>query len=190
MSSRIKITLPEEVAARLDEMAAASGEPVARVAGQMVRDALTKITAAARANGTTPLDELPVARAPWLEPYGGDREWRQLTWGAIIALYGRYPEHLKGLKLGWWEDDSTVELLCAFAHWRQMLDDGATDPRQELDFQFSLIEFGRRLKEVGGGVAKEWQPGAAPGRVALTPVKGRAGTEGHARVACGGCAGV
>jgi hypothetical protein len=162
MSSRIKITLPEEVAARLDEMAAASGEPVARVAGQMVRDALTKITTAARANGTTPLDELPVARAPWLEPYGGDREWRQLTWGAIIALYGRYPEHLKGLKLGWWEDDSTVELLCAFAHWRQMLDDGATDPRQELDFQFSLIEFGRRLKEVGGGVAKEWQPGAAP----------------------------
>lgn len=36
-----------------------------------------------------------------LEPYGGDREWRQLTWGAIIALYGRYPDHLKGLKIGW-----------------------------------------------------------------------------------------
>jgi hypothetical protein len=101
MSNRIKITLPDETAARLDEMAAASGEPVARVAGQMVRDALTKITAAARTNGTDPLDELPVARAPWLEPYGGDREWRQLTWGAIIALYGRYPEHLKGLKIGW-----------------------------------------------------------------------------------------
>jgi hypothetical protein len=109
--------------------------------------------------------------------------------GRDHALYGRYPEHLKGLKLGWWEDDSTVELLCAFAQWRQMLDDGATDPRQELDFQFSVIEFGRRLKEVGGGVAKEWQPGAAPDEVALTPVKGRAGTEGHARIACGGCAG-
>jgi predicted DNA repair protein MutK len=68
MSSRIKITLPDETAARLDEMAAASGEPTARVAGQMVRDALAKITASARANGTDPLDELPVARAPWLEP--------------------------------------------------------------------------------------------------------------------------
>ena len=36
---------------------------MARVAGQMVRDALVKITAAARTNGTDPLDELPVARA-------------------------------------------------------------------------------------------------------------------------------
>lgn len=162
MSSRIKITLPDDAAARLDEMAAAAGEPIARVAGQMVRDGLAGITAAARANGTAPLDELPVARAPWLEPYGGDREWRQLTWGAIIALYGRYPDQLTGLKIGWWEDDATVELLCAFAHWRQMLDDGGTDPRQELDFQFSLIEFGRRLKEAGGGIAKEWKPGAAP----------------------------
>jgi predicted transcriptional regulator len=57
MSSRIKITLPDETAARLDEMAATSGEPVARVAGQMVRDALANINAAARANGTTPLDD-------------------------------------------------------------------------------------------------------------------------------------
>ena len=52
MSSRIKITLPDDTAARLDEMAAASGEPVARVAGQMVRDGLAGITAAAAANGT------------------------------------------------------------------------------------------------------------------------------------------
>lgn len=100
-------------------------------------------------------------RRGW-SPYGGDRNWRQLTWGAIVALHGRYPVQLKGLNVGWWEDEATVEMLSAFAYWRQMLDDGATDPRQELDFQFSLVEFGRRLKEVGGGVAKEWKPGAAP----------------------------
>ena len=40
MSSRIKITLPDDIAARLDELAAASGQPIARVAGQMVRDGL------------------------------------------------------------------------------------------------------------------------------------------------------
>jgi hypothetical protein len=188
MSSRIKITLPDETAARSDEMAAASGEPVARVAGQMVRDALVKITAAARTNGTDPLDELPVARAPWLEPYGGDREWRQLTWGAIIALYGRYPDHLKGLKLGWWEDDSTVELLCAFAHWRQMLDDGATDPRQELDFEFSLIgsdDGSRKWAAVSPRSGNRAQPRTS----GTNARKGRAGTEGHARIACGGRAG-
>lgn len=162
MSSRIKITLPDETAARLDEMAAASGEPVARVAGQMVRDALAGITVAASANGTTPLDELPTARAPWLEPYGGDRTWRQLMWGSILALYERYPDALKGLKVGWWNDEIQVETLCALTHWRQMLDDGATDPRQELISQFSIVEYGRRLKEAGGGVAKEWKPGPAP----------------------------
>ena len=162
MSSRIKITLPDEVAARLDEMAAASGEPVARLAGHMLRDGLARLSAAAHGNGSTPLDELAVARPAWLEPYGGDREWRQLTWGAIIALHTRYPDELKGLKVGWWDDEAKVETLCAFAHWRQRIDDAGRDPREELDFQFSLIEFGRRLSQEGGGVAREWKPGAAP----------------------------
>jgi hypothetical protein len=182
MSSRLKITLPDEANTRLVEIAAERGEPVARVAAEMVRDGLANIIAAAVQNGTTPSqeaaklmaaarangttaedeDELPTARAPWLEPYGGDRTWRQLMWGSILALYGRYPDALKGLKIGWWKDEAQVETLCALTHWRQMLDDGATDPRQELDFQFSIVEYGRRLKEAGGGVAKEWTPGAAP----------------------------
>jgi len=182
MSSRLKITLPDEANTRLVEIAAERGEPVARVAAEMVRDGLIKTIAAAVKNGTTPSqevakliagahpdgamaddeDELPTARAPWLEPYGGDRTWRQLMWGSILALYERYPDALKGLKVGWWNDEAQVEMLCALTHWRQMLDDSGTDPRQELDFQFSIIEYGRRLKEAGGGVAKEWKPGAAP----------------------------
>ncbi|HEX5308248.1 MAG TPA: hypothetical protein VFW38_04135 [Solirubrobacteraceae bacterium] len=182
MSSRLKITLPDEANARLVEIAAERGEPVARVAAEMLRDGLANFIAAAVQNGTTPSqemvklttaaranggttedeDELPTARAPWLEPYGGDRTWRQLMWGSILALYERYPNALKGLKVGWWNDEAHVEMLCALAHWRQMLDDGGTDPRQELDFQFSIIEYGRRLKEAGGGVTTEWKPGVAP----------------------------
>ena len=49
-------------------------------------------------------------------------------WGSILALCGRYPDELKGLKQGWWTDESQVETLCALAHWRQMLDDGGRDP--------------------------------------------------------------
>lgn len=182
MSRRLKITLPDDANARLGEIAAERGEPVARVAAEMVRDGLANLIATAVQNGTKPSqevaklvaaartggalpdseDELPTARAPWLEPYGGDRTWRQLMWGSILALYARYPEVLKGLKVGWWSDEAQVEMLCAFTHWRQWLDDGGTDPRHELDFQFSLAEFGRRLRDAGGGVAKEWTPGPAP----------------------------
>jgi hypothetical protein len=72
MSSRIKITLPDEVAARLEEMAAVSGEPVARVAGQMVRNQLAKLATATRGSTSAPVDdELSTDRPPWLEPYGG-----------------------------------------------------------------------------------------------------------------------
>jgi hypothetical protein len=38
-------------------------------------------------------------RSPWLEPYGGDTQWRRQMWGAIVALHGRYPEQLQARKL-------------------------------------------------------------------------------------------
>ncbi len=84
-------------------------------------------------------------------------------WGAIVALYGRYPDELKGLQQGWWEDTSQVETLCALVVWRETLDDhGSGDPREELDFQLNVAEFGRRLAQQGGGVTKAWTPGAPP----------------------------
>jgi CopG-like RHH_1 or ribbon-helix-helix domain, RHH_5 len=162
MSTRIKITLADDIAERLDELAAAAGQPLARVAGQLVRDGLSNPSSAAHGSRSTPGDELTIARAPWLEPYGGDREWRQFTWGSILALSGRYPEELKWLKDGWWTDDSLVETLCAFALWRQILDDRGRDPREELEFQLNIVEFGRRLRQASGGVTKEWTPGAPP----------------------------
>ncbi len=128
----------------------------------MVRDGLAKLAAAAGGRGSTPLDDLPVTRPAWLEPYGGDREWRQLTWDAVVDLHERYPGELRALRVGWWNDEAKVETLCAFVHWRQRLDDAGRDPREELEFHFSLIEFGRRLKQEGGGLSTEWKPGEVP----------------------------
>jgi hypothetical protein len=162
MSTRIKITLADDIVARLNELAEAAGQPLARVAGQIVRDGLKTPAAEARGHRSAPADEPTLTRAAWLEPYGGDREWRQYTWGSILALSGRYPDELNQLRHGWWTNESLVETLCAFAHWRQLLDDGGRDPREELDFQLNLIELGRRLTQLGGGVTTEWTPGAPP----------------------------
>jgi hypothetical protein len=65
---RIKITPADDMAARLDELAAAAGQPVARVAGQMVRDRVVNPAAAAHGSRRTPADEPTTTRAPWLEP--------------------------------------------------------------------------------------------------------------------------
>ena len=86
MSRRLKITLPEAVATQLDELVANTGEPAARLAGQMVRQGI--VEAASGGDVRPPRVELapvlpdarenrePDQRAPWFEPYGGDREWR------------------------------------------------------------------------------------------------------------------
>jgi hypothetical protein len=44
--------------------------------------------------GSAAVDADSGERPRWLEPYGGDAEWRQQMWGAIVALHGRYPHHL------------------------------------------------------------------------------------------------
>jgi hypothetical protein len=169
MSYRMKITLPEAIAVQLDELAAATNEPPARVAAQMVRDAIAQ----AAANGEAPapvrrvslsgvVEEDPEARAPWLEPYGGDSCWRARMWGEIVALHGRYANTLRWLQEGWWKDSSRVETLCALAMWRQWIDDAGRDPREELAFQLQLAEYAYKLKGEGGGVTGAWTPGAPP----------------------------
>ncbi len=171
MSRRLKITLPDGLAAQLDELAANTGEPVARLAGQMVRQGIAE---AAPNEVRQPRGELaPVLpdapnedeseqRAPWLEPYGGDREWRSWMWGGIVALHGRYPTALAELKYGWWESEAHVETLCAIVVWRQWIDDACQDPREELAFQVNLSDYGHTLRQEGGGVTRAWKPGAPP----------------------------
>jgi hypothetical protein len=172
MSRRLKITLPEAVAMQLDELAANTGEPAARLAGQMVRDGIAEAAASGQVRPprarpapvvlNAPGDEEPDRRAPWLEPYGGDPQWRALMWGGIVSLYGRYPRALAGLKDDWWESEARVETLCALVIWRQWIDDAGRDPREELAFQVNLSDYGHILRQEGGGVTRAWKPGAPP----------------------------
>jgi hypothetical protein len=172
MSRRLKITLPEAVATQLDELVANTGEPAARLAGQMVRQGIAE--AASGGDVRPPRVELapvlpdarengePDKRAPWLEPYGGDREWRSWMWGGIVALHGRYPTALAGLKHGWWKSEAHVETLCAIVVWRQLIEDTCRDPREELAFQVNLMDYGETLRREGGSVTDAWKPGAPP----------------------------
>jgi hypothetical protein len=172
MSRRLKITLPETVAMQLDEMAANACEPAARLAGQMVREGIAEATTSGQVRAPrarpalvvldAPEDEEPDRRAPWLEPYGGDPQWRALMWGGIVALHGRYPTALAGLKDGWRESEAHVETLCALVVWRQWIDAAGRDPCEELAFQVNLSDYGHILRQEGGGVTRAWKPGAPP----------------------------
>jgi hypothetical protein len=166
-SRRLKITLPEPLAEELEDLAETAGEPVATVAAQIVRKHLEMArngspAAKAGVSAAAAMGETSGGRAPWLEPYGGDREWSELMWGSILALHGRYPTALGYLKEGWWNDAAHVETLCALAVWRGWLDDSGRDPREELAFQFQLYDFGRSLRQEGGGITKAWKPGVEP----------------------------
>lgn len=109
-----KITLPESVALRLDKLARSAGEPPAKIAAHMVRQAIADAessgpTQEPRAQDNSERSGDPNAvrenrRPPWLEPYGGSREWRGLMWAAIVGLHARYPDALSSLKDGWWQD--------------------------------------------------------------------------------------
>ena len=165
MSRRLQIVVPDPVADTLQQLASASGEPLATLAARIQRDGLALATGQPDAN--TPKAPAsphaqPDGRPPWLEPYGGSPAWRAEMWGAIVALHARYHRHLEHLSDGWWNDDSRTETLCALAIWRAEIDDMGRDPREELTFQRQLSEFSRELYQHNTGVAVRWQPGAPP----------------------------
>lgn len=167
MSRRLQVVVPDPVAAQLEELAAVTGDPPSTLAGQFVR---TGVAVAATEGVVRSLKPSPVrvpprgdSRAQWLEPWGGDSNWRAEMWGAVVALHGRYPRLLEALRDGWWRDESHTETLCALAVWRGQIDDAGEDPREELAFQFQLSAYSRELRQEGGGVASAWNPGAPPG---------------------------
>jgi hypothetical protein len=165
MSQRVQVVLSDPVALQLRELAAGADTPHSTLAAQFVGN---EIARAIKNGHVRPLRSAPVLmgeggdRPPWLEPYGGDPEWRQQMWGAIVALRGRYPDHLETLKDKWWLDESTVETLSALAVWRAELDETRQDPRDELAFQNQLTDYAQLLRQKGGGVTKAWKPGATP----------------------------
>jgi hypothetical protein len=166
MSQRLQIVLPDPVALQLRELAAGADTPPSTLAAQIVSGG---VALAAKDGKVRPLRPAPVLvggkgseRAPWLEPYGGNSDWRQQMWGQIVALHGRYPRHLATLMDDWWTDDSHTETLSALATWRAEIDDTGQDPREELAFQNQLTDYSHTLRQQGGGVTKTWKPGAPP----------------------------
>ncbi len=170
MTHRIKITLPESTIGELRSAAAAGGEPMARLAARLISDGL------AASGGEPKLDPLPHRadpdtsseqphhgrRARWIEPFDDKQEWRREMWGAIVELHARYPRELGHLKDGWWDHTAHVETLCALTVWRDWIDQVADDPREEFIFHAQLEDYGRTLRQEGGGVSAVWQPDAPP----------------------------
>jgi hypothetical protein len=167
MSQRRQIVLPDPVDQQLRELAASADTPPSTLAAQLVQAGVAQ---AAKDGKIRPLRQASALvgahngseRAPWLEPYGGDEQWRRQMWGAIVALHGRYPLQLEALKDKWWTDDSTTETMCALATWRTELDDTGQDPRNELAFQHQLTDYSQHLRQQSGGTTKQWKPGATP----------------------------
>jgi hypothetical protein len=151
MSQRIQVVLPDPAAHQLRELAAGADTPHSTLAAQLIQN---EIARAVKNGHVRPLRSAPVLvagnsgdRPPWLEPYGGDPEWRQQMWGAIVALRGRYPEQLETLKDEWWTDESTTETLAALTVWRAELDETRQDPRDELAFQTQLNDYTQLLRQ-------------------------------------------
>ncbi len=166
MSQRRQIVLPDPVDQQLRELAAGADTPPSTLAAQMVQAGVAQAVKDGKVRPLRPTAVLVGGengeRAPWLEPYGGDSEWRRQMWGAIVALHGRYPTQLEALKEKWWTDEFTTETLCALAVWRAELDDAGTDPRDELAFKNQLTDYSQLLRQQGGGTTKQWKPGATP----------------------------
>ncbi len=131
MSQRVQVVPPDPAAAQLRELAAATDTSHSTLAAQLIQN---EIARAIKNGHVRPLHSAPMLadssgdRPPWLEPYGGDPQWRQQMWGAIVALRGRYPQQLEALKDKWWTDESTIETLAALTVWRAELDETRQDP--------------------------------------------------------------
>jgi len=180
MSRRLKITLPDGHAAQLDELAANTGEPVARLAGQMVRQGIAEV--APNGDVRPPRAELAPScptRPTRTSPSSGRRglsptvETRNGAHGCgvgssryTVAIRQRWP-FPAGLKDGWWKSEAHVETLCALVVWRQWIDDAGRDPREELAFQVQLSDYGLALRQEGGGVTRAWTTRPGTRRVAL-----------------------
>lgn len=167
ISRKYQVTLPGPVAEQLEQLAAGAEQPPTTLAGQFVRSEVARAAAEGklrplRAAALTIGAKRSGRRSRWLEPYGGDADWRADMWGRIVALHGRYPDALGALQEGWWENSQQTETLSALAVWRTELDDADGDAREELYFQRQVDAFADKLRAQGGGVTKAWEPGAPP----------------------------
>lgn len=83
MSHRIQIVLPDPVAQQLRELAAGADTPPSTLAAQIVSGGVAQAAKDGKVHSLRPAPVLvggnDSERAPWLEPYGGDKAWRKLA---------------------------------------------------------------------------------------------------------------
>jgi hypothetical protein len=95
----MKITLSESALAQLRNAAEDRGEPMARLAASLV---CAGLSTADQGPQDSPPDSADMVesdrgfdrRAPWLEPWEDEREWRRDMWASINGLHERYPREL------------------------------------------------------------------------------------------------
>jgi hypothetical protein len=165
--SRIQISLSDTTLDQLRAMA--QDTPVARIATRFLISALTDGRSTPRPSGSRGSRDVEEEtqdfdRPSWLEPFDERerREWRQQTWGDVLAFYTRYPKSLMRLPEQWWRDTDLFESVCALAAWRVNIDVAGRDPREELYFHAELEAFRHMLERLPGGVEGRFEPGAAP----------------------------
>lgn len=134
MSRRLKITLPDPACDHLTLIARETGESLAGVTARLV---LSKIEDDGDGRLRRPLSR-PTHRGRRLPTQGTTR-------AAVERLCERYPETLRDLPDGWWENESQLESLRALVAWRSAIDEHGCDPREELDFHSSLSECSQNL---------------------------------------------
>lgn len=160
--SRIHIHLPDPLMAKLEVQAERQGEPVGRIVAQVMRSALAggPLQAAMRLQRTnSPSDSPP----EWLPDYSRLGDWKAQIWGQLLALHERYPDELSELRDGWWRRASWIEQLSALAIWRNTIDDGGSDPREELAFHASLTDFARTIQaQPASAKQPRFEPGTPP----------------------------
>ena len=153
---RLTIRLPDPAHTALQQRAVAAGEPLASAASNMLRTALEHDdgTPSSRRRvmprPVPPRASVPGARAPWIAPEA-DRSWHEQMWGAIVALYERYPRPLARLEHDWYKHAERTETLAALAVWRASIDATGEDPREELAFHTALQQLARTLDQAPGG---------------------------------------
>jgi hypothetical protein len=139
-AKRVAISLGVGERDELQQLAHEAGEPIATVAGRLVRAAL--------ADHGAQLDTPPARRAG--PPRGRRTKRRQPpVAGTLDALRARYPRELRHLPADLDGDAYLAEQTAAFIAWRARLDAAGTDadPREVLAFGYELDSFAARLQD-------------------------------------------
>lgn len=166
MSRKLQLTLPQPIADTLLRLAEDADQPPGRLARQLLENAIAR-HADGEHDRTPPPARKPrrplesageTGPPPWIEPPGTDPGWRSLAWGAVAALQARYPHELANIPADWWQHNHHLERLTALAHWREQLDNTATDPRDELHYHEALTRLASEYEHAPAGADGPWNP--------------------------------